>query len=98
MDVKDDVTPDEQAIEATADVSGEEAHRVGEFDDLRDRLEQIAGKLDVIAAALEEIRTTAKAVDIDNGADVTDEDIDEDIAEDADVVVIPDYEDLDLDI
>ena len=35
---EDDLTPDEQEIEAETGTSGEEAHRIGEFDDLRDRL------------------------------------------------------------
>lgn len=36
-----DLTPEEQEIEDETDTSGEEAHRISEFDDLRDRLERI---------------------------------------------------------
>lgn len=96
----DDLTPDEQAIEDETDVSGEEAHRIGEFDDLRDRLERIESTLGTIIEMLESMRTTAAAIDIDNGADVVDVDGDGDadvIAED-DVVEIPDYDDMDLDL
>lgn len=95
----DDLTPDEQEIEGETDASGEEARRIGEFDDLRDRLERIETKLGTIAETLEAMRTTAAAIDIDNGADVVDVDGDgdADIVTD-DVIEIPDYDDMDLDL
>lgn len=98
----DDPTPEEQAIEDETDTSGEEAHRIGEFDDLRDRLERIENTLGNIASTLDAMRTTAAAIDIDNGVDVMDVDGDGD--GDADVVtddeagIIPDYDDMDLDL
>lgn len=95
----DDLTPDEQEIEDETDTSGEEAHRIGEFDDLRDRLERIENTLDTITETLEAMRTTAAAIDIDNGADVVDVDGDGDadtVTDDA--VEIPDYDDMDLDL
>lgn len=99
MGENDDLTPDETKIEQTTDVDGEEAHRVGEFDDLRDRLERIESVVNAIAGVLDEMRATADAIDIDNGATVIDADGDgdADIIED-DVTVIPDYDDLDLDL
>lgn len=96
----DDLTPEEQEIEEETGTSGEEAHRIGEFDDLRDRLERIESTLGDITSMLEAMRTTAAAIDIDNGADVVDVDGDGDadvIAED-DVIEIPDYDDMDLDL
>ena len=95
----DDLTPDEQEIEDETDTSGEEAHRIGEFDDLRDRLERIEDTLGTITETLEAMRTTAAAIDIDNGADVVDVDGDgdADIVTD-DAVEIPDYDDMDLDL
>ena len=95
----DDLTPDEQEIEDETGTSGEEAHRIGEFDDLRDRLERIESALGTITETLESMRTTAAAIDIDNGADVVDVDGDGDadiIADDA--IEIPDYDDMDLDL
>ena len=95
----DDLTPDEQEIEDETDMSGEEAHRIDEFEDLRDRLERIENTLGTITDTLEAMRTTAAAIDIDNGADVVDVDGDGDadvIADDA--VEIPDYDDMDLDL
>lgn len=99
MDENEDLTPEENEIEQTAGVDGEEAHRVGEFDDLRDRLERIESVVTTIADILGEIRATADAIDIDNGATVADVDGDgdADIIED-DVTVIPDYDALDLDL
>lgn len=96
---EDDLTPDEQEIEDETGTSGEEAHRIGEFDDLRDRLERIENALGDITSTLEAMRTTAAAIDIDNGADVVDADGDGDadvIADDE--IEIPDYEDMDLDL
>lgn len=95
----DDLTPEEQEIEDETGTSGEEAHRIGEFDDLRDRLERIESALGNITETLESMRTTAAAIDIDNGADVVDVDGDGDadvIADDE--IEIPDYEDMDLDL
>lgn len=97
--IEDDLTPDEQGVEDETGASGEEAHRIGEFDDLRDRLERIENAIGNITSTLEAMRTTAAAIDIDNGADVMDGDGDGDadiIADDE--IEIPDYEDMDLDL
>ena len=96
----DDLTPEEQEIEDETDTSGEEAHRIGEFDDLRDRLERIESALGDIASMVEAMRTTAAAIDIDNGADVADVDGDgdADVATDDEIDIIPDYDDMDLDL
>lgn len=93
----DELTPDEQKIEDETGTSGEEAHRIGEFDDLRDRLERIENVLGDITSTLEAMRTTAAAIDIDNGADVVDGDGDADVVTDGEIE-IPDYEDMDLDL
>ena len=97
---EDDLTPDEQEIEAETGTSGEEAHRIGEFDDLRDRLERIENALGNITSTLEAMRATAAAIDIDNGADVVDADGDggADVIADDGEIEIPDYEDMDLDL
>lgn len=96
----DDLTPEEQETGDETDKSGEEALRIGEFDDLRDRLERIEDMLGNITATLEAMRTTAAAIDIDNGADVADVDGDvvTDDDDDDDVDIIPDYDDMDLDL
>ncbi|UWH92153.1 MAG: hypothetical protein [Bacteriophage sp.] len=96
---EDDLTPGEQEIEDETGTSGEEAHRIGEFDDLRDRLERIEDALGNITSTLEAMRTTAAAIDIDNGADVVDVDGDGDgDADDNGEIEIPDYDDMDLDL
>lgn len=95
----DDLAPDERGIESETDTSGEEAHRIGEFDDLRDRLERIESTLGDVVSMIEAMRTTAAAIDIDNGADVVDVDGDGDAdVVDDDVDTIPDYDDMDLDL
>lgn len=91
-------TPDGQTIEDETGMSGEEAHRIGEFDDLRGRLERIEGMLGTITETLDSMRATAAAIDIDNGADVMDGDGDGDADIVADDIEIPDYEDMDLDL
>lgn len=96
----DDLTPEEQKIEDETDTSGEESHRIGEFDDLRGRMERIENMLGNITSMLESMRTTAAAIDIDNGADVVDVDGDgdADVVTDGEVDIIPDYDDMDLDL
>lgn len=97
----DDLTPDEREIEDDTGTSGEEAHRIGEFDDLRDRLERIEDMLGEITSTLDAMRTTAAAIDIDNGADVADVDGDGDadaVTDDGEADIIPDYDDMDLDL
>lgn len=93
-----EVTPGEQTTGNETGTSGEEAHRIGGFDDLRDRLERIEGMLGTITEALDSMRATAAAIDIDNGADVMDGDGDGDADAIADEIEIPDYEDMDLDL
>ena len=96
-----DLTPEEQVIGDETGTSGEEAHRISEFDDLRDRLERIEGTLGAITETLEAMRATAAGIDIDNGADVVGVDGDGDadtIADDNDEIEIPDYDDMDLDL
>lgn len=95
---EDELTPGEQMIEDETGTSGEEAHRIGEFDDLRGRLERIEGMLGTITETLDSMRAAAAAIDIDNGADVMDGDGDGDADVIADDIEIPDYEDMDLDL
>lgn len=97
MDEADNLAPDEREVENDTDTSCEEAHRIGEFDDLRDRLERIESVLGDITSTLEAMRTTAAAIDIDNGGEVADGDGDVDVVTD-DIDIIPDYDDMDLDL
>lgn len=88
-------TADEQSIASDTGASAEDAHRVGEFDFLRDRMNRIESMLVDIIEGVTELRANATAIAVDNGAYVADADGDGD----ADVIaVIPDYEDLDLDL
>lgn len=93
-------TPDEQAIAGDTGASAEDAHRVGEFDFLRDRMDHIESMLSDVIEGIAELRTNAASLAVDNGAYVADVDGDgaADVIEDNATVVIPDYEDLDLDL
>lgn len=100
MDEVNNLTTDGQEIESDTDTSGEEARRIDDFDDLRDRLERIESVLGNVASMVEAMRTTAAAIDIDNGGEVADGDGDGgvDVVTDDDIDIIPDYDDMDLDL
>lgn len=93
-------TPDEQTTADDTGASAEGAHRVGEFDFLRDRMNRIESMLSDIIEGIAELRTNAASLAVDNGAYVADDDGDgaADVIEDDATVVIPDYEDLDLNL
>lgn len=92
----DNMTTNEQETEQIAGVDGEERSRA---DDIAERMERMERMLRDIIGTLAAMRTSAEAIDIDNGASVrdVDGDGDADIIDD-DVVVIPDYDELDLDL
>lgn len=92
----DNLTTDEQETEQIAGVDCEERNCA---DDIAERMERMEQMLQGIIDTLAAMRTSAEAIDIDNGASVrdVDGDGDADIIED-DVVVIPDYDELDLDL
>lgn len=82
----DDETTEERDIVERDDLTPDEAHRVGEFDDLRDMLARVLDKLDVMNKRIDGIYdnfTDSVAQMIENGATVkeTDDDATEAIAE-----------------
>lgn len=54
-ETRDDLTEGEERVEEDTDVSGEVAHRVGEFRDLRDRLERVEDGQNRILEAVERV-------------------------------------------
>lgn len=75
----ENLTENERETVERDDVSGEEAHRIGEFDDLRDRMERMERVLDEIRADIsglrDEVRGSAReafAEAIEDGAIITD--------------------------
>lgn len=98
MDERDDSVRDGLEIEPVDGIDGDGGRRTDGLDDLRDRLDRIESAISRMTDMLGEIRTTARAVAIDNGAEVryADDDRNTDIADD--VVVIPDFDELDLDL
>lgn len=94
---RDELTNEEERDEEETGEGSEEAHREGEFQDLRDRMESLESMIATLIESVESIKDTAQATSIDNGAEFKDVDGDGDI----DVIEedsIPDYEDLDLDL
>jgi hypothetical protein len=82
----DDETTEERDTVERDDLTPDEAHRVGEFDDLRDMLARVLDKLDAMNERIDGIYdnfTDSVAQMIENGATVkeTDDDVAEAIAE-----------------
>ena len=64
-----DETLDEREIERSDDTTPDETHRVGEFDDLRDRLVNLASVADKILEGLEAVRSSMAAF-VEGGATI----------------------------
>lgn len=82
----DDETTEERDTAERDNLTPDEAHRVGEFDDLRDMLTRVLDKLDVMNERIDGIYdnfTDSVAQMIENGATVkeTDDDVTAAIAE-----------------
>ena len=74
-----DETRDERDIADDTDASPDETHRLGEFDDLRDRLSSLASVADKILDGLEAVRSSMAAF-VEGGATIR-EDGDGDVEE-----------------
>lgn len=94
----DDLTTDEREAMDDTGMDGEEAHRYGELEDLRDRLDRVLDTLDRFGERIDALYdkvTMAPAVDAMNGEVAGDLDGDGDI----DVVdLTPDFDGADLTI
>lgn len=81
----DDETPEERDDAERDDLTPDEAHRTGEFDDLRDMLARVLDKIDAMNERIDGIYdnyTDSVAQMIENGATVKEsEDVAEAIAE-----------------
>lgn len=82
----DDETTEERDDAERDDLTPDEAHRVGEFDDLRDMLARVLDKIDAMGERIDGIYdnfTDSVAQMVENGATVkeTDDDVAEAIAE-----------------
>lgn len=92
----DDETTEERDTAERDDLTPDETHRVGEFDDLRDMLARVLDKLDAMNERIDGIYdnfTDSVAQMVENGATVreTDDDVAETIAQAA----VNDLENLD---
>ena len=80
----DDETTEERDTAERDDLTPDEAHRAGEFDDLRDMLRSVLDKVDAISGRIDGIYdnfTDSVAQMVENGATVREDDAAEAIAE-----------------
>lgn len=93
-------TPSESESMDETGASAQESHEIGGLDSMREQMDRIESMLADIAARVTELQTNATAIAVDNGAYVADVDGEGDagVIDDAEIAVIPDYEDLDLDL
>lgn len=91
----DDETTEERGTAERDDLTPDEAHRVGEFDDLRDMLSRLLDKMDAMNERIDGIYdkfTDSVAQMIENGATVKETD---DVAETIAEAAADDLENLD---
>ena len=91
----DDETTEERETAERDDLTPDEAHRVGEFDDLRDMLARVLDKIDAMGARIDGIYdnfTDSVAQMVENGATVKETD---DVAEAIAEAAADDLENLD---
>ena len=95
-----DETRDERSIEHDDDTTPDETHRVGEFDDLRDRLASLAEVSQKILDGLEAVRFSMAAF-VEGGATIREDGdgaVDEVTEEDDDDELEVPIEELDFDL
>ena len=95
-----DETLDERDIADDTDASPDETHRVGEFDDLRDRLASLAEVSQKILDGLEAVRSSMAAF-VEGGATIREDGdgaVDEVTEEDDDAELEVPIEELDFDL
>lgn len=86
MNLPDDETRDEERVQERDNLTDNEAHEVGEFDYLRDKMDSIVSMLETLTSqitALDSKYSDNIAQMVENGAVITDDTSD-------DVVVVPD--------
>lgn len=96
-ETRDDLTPQEEAQMTDTGETPAEAHRAGEFDDLRGMLSDITGKLDSMTSAIDALRSAVQdsaAVKVEDGAVIADDSEDPDVTDALDLGL----DDLDLTI
>lgn len=71
-----DETADERSIEHSDDTTAERSHEIGEFDDLRDRLSNLAEVSQKILEGLEAVRSSMAAF-VEGGATIREDGDDE---------------------
>lgn len=98
-EAKLDETLDERDDAADTGATPDEAHRLGEFDDLRDRLANLGSVADKILEGLEAVRSSMAAF-VEGGATIREDgdgEVDEVTESDDDELEVP-IEELDFDL
>lgn len=96
---REDETTQEETIQEDTGATPEEAHRVGEFDDVVRRIEGLTEMISALTQTVNGISErmgTYQSVSVDNGADVSDMDGDGADSYMAEAVEIPDVSDMDF--
>ena len=99
-ETKLDETRDERVDADTTGATPDEAHRLGEFDDLRDRLSSLASVADKILEGLEAVRSSMAAF-VEGGATIREDGdgaVETVTEEDEDAELEIPIEDLDFDL
>ena len=102
LETRLDETTDERAIADDSGATPDEAHRVGEFDDLRDRLAALAEVSQKILDGLEAVRSSMAAF-VEGGATIREdgagevEEVTEEDGDDAELEIPIEELDFDLD-
>lgn len=92
---KEDLTENEQEEMEETDETAEEAHRQGEFEELKALIADLASEVAAGFKALDAAVATMRGIAIDNGAELDDEDGDD---EDAERFEVPDYDEMDFNL
>lgn len=95
-----DETADERVDAADSGATPDEAHRLGEFDDLRDRLASLAEVSNKILEGLEAVRSSMAAF-VEGGATIREDgdgDVEDVTEEDEDAELEVPIEELDFDL
>lgn len=98
---RDDLTPDEAEGVESGSMDAEEAHRAGEFDELRDMLGKIMDAIESLGHGIDSVRESVAAF-VENGAVISEtadaETGSDDVPEDDVAEFVYALDDLDLDM
>ena len=92
---RDELTEEEREDMKRDDVTPEEAHRVGEFEEIIQRLDSLDASTSRIMDSVESLRAVLAGIAVDNGAEYTNDGAEDDTPP---IAIIPEVDDMDLDL